>query len=118
MVDAQTGNANSAQAIFNNVYIPYVQAMQAAGATRVILRTTIPRTGFNTTSNYREIARQYLNNLIIANAATYGYVVADVASIPELQTFDPTYYASDNIHLTSAGYTKYEAVQLPLILGA
>ncbi|MET4199077.1 lysophospholipase L1-like esterase [Bradyrhizobium sp. LA8.1] len=116
--DAQTGNAVSAQNLYNNYFLPYVQAAQAAGFTRIVTTTTIPRTNFNlNTGNFRENCRLFYNSLLISNAVANGFVVADAASIPQLQTFDQTYYLSDNLHLTAAGYALVEETRKPLEIG-
>lgn len=61
------------------------------------------------------ICRNYYNSLLIAGAAANGYVVADVGAISQLQnTADLTYFLSDGIHLTTAGYALVEAVRKPL----
>lgn len=118
VADAQTGNVNSAQNIYTNQLLPYVVAMLAAGVTRVIVDTIIPRGGFDGTTNWKETARVYYNNLVIAGAGANNYTVADLGAMSQFQTFDPTYYASDNIHCTPAGYAVREAFYKPLVLAA
>ncbi|KGT73729.1 hypothetical protein MA20_43070 [Bradyrhizobium japonicum] len=114
--DAQTGNAISAQNLYNNYFLPYVQAAQAAGFTKIVTSTVLSRTNFGVgTGNFRGDCRNYYNSLLIAGAAANGYVVADVGAISQLQnTADLTYFLSDGIHLTTAGYALVEAVRKPL----
>jgi lysophospholipase L1-like esterase len=116
VADAQTGNTVSAQNLYNNYFLPYVVAAQAAGFTKIVTSTILPRTNFNVgTGNFRGDCRNYYNSLLIAGAAANGYIVADVGAISQLQnTADLTYFLADGIHLTSTGYALVEAVRKPL----
>ncbi len=91
-------------------------AAQAAGFTKIVTSTILPRTNFNVgTGNFRVDCRNYYNSLLIAGAVANGYVVADIGSIPQLQnTADLTYFLPDGIHLTAAGYALVEAVRKPM----
>ncbi|WP_354178715.1 arabinofuranosidase catalytic domain-containing protein [Bradyrhizobium sp. LA6.1] len=114
--DAQTGNTVSAQNLYNNYFLPYVVAAQAAGFTKIVTSTILPCTNFNVgAGNFRGDCRNYYNSLLTGGAGANGYVVADIGSISQLQnTADLSYFLPDGIHLTAAGYALVEAVRKPL----
>lgn len=116
VADAQTGNTVSAQNLYNNYFLPYVVAAQAAGFTKIVTSTILPRTNFNVgAGNFRGDCRNYYNSLLTGGAGANGYVVADIGSISQLQnTADLSYFLPDGIHLTAAGYALVEAVRKPL----
>ncbi|WP_269516038.1 hypothetical protein [Brevundimonas subvibrioides] len=124
---AIVGGAN---AIWTTSILPYIQYMADAsrfGPGRVIVGTIIPRgwTGTPTDIGQREAERLALNALIVSNAATYGYVVADYGAIAALNggasggnpnSPNAACYATGSaMHLNVAGQTLVKTVLKPLV---
>lgn len=100
------GSTNTARA--TNTTLPFVVAMKAALYDRVVVPTTIARTGWDTTTNWKETARLAYNALVVAGAAANNYVVSDRAangffSTPSAVT-NTLCYQSDQTHLTNFCY--------------
>lgn len=97
------GTTNTGRA--TNTTLPFVSdAKNTKGFHGVVAPTCIARGSF-TTANFKEYARLKYNQLVTANAAGNGYVASDRAGVSQLS--DPTnltYFNSDQIHPTDAGY--------------
>lgn len=105
--------------------LPYIQAAQVAGW-NVIVATCIPR-GWTTTVGTvaaKETERQNLNSLIMSNASTYNYAVANYGAIAALTTGaannppNASYYGqSTSVHLNPTGYGLCAALLAPIAQG-
>lgn len=112
--DILLNNLTSTQA-YNN-YVTYATARRALGE-KVIVLTGLKRAGVSGWSGANETARLAANALIVADGTNWDGVV-DVASISQLQ--DPTnttYFGSDQIHLTDAGYALVANNVAPAVEG-
>lgn len=97
-------------------FLPLIQYfIGLGGKSKVVVDTVIPRLWAGTTTDreQRETERLAINTLIRDNAATYGYIVNDLAAITEfgpqagqtaVGTPIQTLYQADNIHLLATGY--------------
>jgi len=104
--------ANGETTIYASIsdMVTYLHGLGAT--TKVVVDTVIPRlwAGTTTDRNEREAVRIALNTLIRNGAATYNYIVCDLAALTEFGPSDAqgtpiqTYYQSDNIHLLHTGY--------------
>ncbi len=96
------GGASAATAAQN--ILDMCASAKAAGATHCIAVTAGPRLDLSgSTENTKRLAA---NAIVLAAVGTNGIdLVADVASIPQLQDYtDTTYFNADEIHYTDAGY--------------
>lgn len=88
-----------------NVYT-FANAVVATGAKLVVV-TMITR-DYVTDASDLWTRGQTANSLLIANAGTYGYTVADPASDAvfdeKTDASNATYYNADKLHLTATGY--------------
>lgn len=87
-------------------YVTYCQARQAAGW-KVVAFTVLPRSDVGIPGTF-ETDRQTVNTNIRANWATFADALADVAADTRIgdsgDELDLTYYVSDKVHMTAAGY--------------
>jgi hypothetical protein len=97
--------------LFRNCLIPYVISAQAAGF-RVVVGTLIFRRQLTTTE---DMERVRYNNLVRSNASTYGYIVVDYDSIPQLRNPQTFGYSWDGTHPTTLGY-RLMAAKLATVL--
>lgn len=102
--DLHGNNLTGAQAA-DNVFT-FAQAVVATGAKLVVV-TMITR-DFTADASDLWTRGQTANSLIISNASTYGYTVANPASDAlfdqKTDASNATYYNADKLHLTTAGY--------------
>jgi hypothetical protein len=86
--------------------------MQAANFTNVVVGTMLPRlwTGSGTDQTQKETERLAYNTLIRDGAATYGYIVADYASLWPTPSDYTGAGSVDGIHPTVASYTLMAAI--------
>lgn len=90
--------------------VAYLKGLHASN--RIIVDTCIPRLwpGTTTDRTQREAVRVAFNQLVRDGAATYGYVVNDLAAITEFGPTDSygtpigTHYYPDATHLLASGY--------------
>lgn len=103
--------------VFNSYLVPYIQAMQAAGFNSVVVGTMLPRnwTGSATDIAQRNTERDAYNTLIIANAATYNYTVADYGAIAALSNPSDSSEYVDGIHPTILGASQMAPVCIAAI---
>jgi hypothetical protein len=120
-----TDHANAvtqATTLFNNTTVPFVQYLQGIGF-QVVVPTCIARGTF-TTVNFKEDYRQAYNALVIANAATYGYTVAQRTTAGPTNALDTQAVAvsdtttyPDGTHLSNRDYAYMGAADRLAITG-
>ncbi len=97
-----------ASTIYNSYLLPYISSMKAAGFTKAIVGTTLPRlwTGSATDISEREAERLAYNTLIRDGAVANDYIVADYSSIWDADTVSYTTGGGsvDGIHPSVASY--------------
>lgn len=103
--------------IWTTYTLPYIQAMQAAGFTRVIVGTAIARTWIGSAQDKidKEAERLVYNQLIRDNAAFYGYTLLDFAYLPQMSVSTNTTYFVDGVHPTRLGYNVMGTYAAPII---
>jgi hypothetical protein len=93
----------------NSIYTDYSTycTVRRARGFKVVAVTCLPRNNPGTPAGF-EAARQGLNASIRANWTSYADALADVGADPTIgdsgDENDTTYYQSDKVHLTDAGY--------------
>jgi len=119
---SDTLSISSSTLCAKNIYnaAMYMVSQLHAQGYHIVIPTCIPRGGFNTTTNWRESARLYYNNLVTSNAAANGYTASDRCSVYPFngQTFDQSYYWTDNTHCLQRGLWTFGQVDLAAILSA
>ena len=97
--------------------LPYIQAMIAAGFSRVCVGTAIDRTwtGSAGDKTEKDTERAAYNALILANAAAEGYTVLDFASLSEMSDSTNATYFVDGVHPTKTGYNVMGTYAAPII---
>lgn len=111
--DLALSHLTAAQAANNCLNI--VDQAKAAGATSVTVVTQPQSATIN--SSVGDAVRLAANALLVAGVtarggSAAGYLLADCANIPQFNppgVFNPTYYASDNVHFLPAGYALIAA---------
>jgi lysophospholipase L1-like esterase len=103
--------------VFNTYTLPYIQAMQAAGFTKVLAATAIARTftGSSTDKSEKETERLAYNQLIRDNAVANNYVVLDFAGLSQMSDSTNATYFIDTVHPTRAGYNIMGTYAEPII---
>jgi hypothetical protein len=92
-----------------------INAYKAAGYTKIIVINCLKRSNAGTPAGY-ETERLDFNARIAAGAGSNGYIVADIAAVPNLQDPTNTTYFLDLVHLTGAGQDKMSPVVRDAIL--
>lgn len=112
---------SSVTTLYNNVTLPCIATLKAAGFNPVVAQTSIARDTWNTTggagptADWKETARTTYNNLLRSGAVANGYVVSDRANIAlpsgfqpfgsSARTTDLTWYCcGGGTHLQNLGY--------------
>ena len=103
--------------IWTTYTLPYIQAMQAAGFSKVIVGTAIARTFAGSAQDKidKEAERIVYNQLIRDNAAANNYVVLDFAGLSEMSVSTNTTYFVDGVHPTRTGYNVMGTYAAPII---
>ncbi|MCI0601130.1 MAG: hypothetical protein L0Y60_16760 [Beijerinckiaceae bacterium] len=119
--DAAAAEA-AADSIYNTITLPFVTGLQGIGYT-VVVPTCIPRTGFDSTTDFMDTARLRYNTNVRNGAVANNYTVSDRCSVAPFDSigpgpFDQTYYAIDNIHCRDAGYVLLAQIDRAAILAA
>ena len=99
--------------LFHDFFLPYAAARRAEGF-EIIAGTLIYRDDITPASNAE---RESYNNLLRANASTYGYAVADYDSIPQLRKPQTPGYSSDGKHPMTRAYGLMAAKLAPVVNG-
>lgn len=103
--------------VFSTYTLTYIQAMQAAGFSKVLVGTAIARTftGSSTDKSEKETERLAYNQLIRDNAAANNYVVIDFAGLAQMSDSTNATYFVDGVHPTRTGYNVMGNYAAPII---
>jgi len=103
--------------VWTTYTLPYVEAMQAAGFTRVLVGTAIARNWGGSAQDKldKEAERLVYNQLIRDNAVAEGYTVIDFAGLSEMSDHSNTTYFVDGVHPTRTGYNVMGTYAAPII---
>ncbi|MEQ1790298.1 MAG: SGNH/GDSL hydrolase family protein [Rickettsiales bacterium] len=103
--------------VWTSYLLPYIQAVQAAGFSRVLVGTIIARNwvGSGTDKTEKETERLAYNTLIRDNAVAEGYTVLDFAGLSEMSNYANTTYIVDAVHPTRLGYNVMGTYAAPII---
>lgn len=110
-------NGGTPAAVYADL-VTYCAARRAAGYTRIVTFTLLPRSAAGTPAGF-EADRLTFNANVRANYLTYADALADVALDARIGIsgceLDTTYYNADKIHLNSTGYGVVAAIAKPAV---
>jgi hypothetical protein len=117
---SQAAAESYADTLYSGTTLPFVSAIKALGADAyVIVPTIIARGSFAIGGNNYEYARLRYNANVVAGAAANGYTCSDRASDSRLgatgAAANTTWFLSDQIHPTTAGYGLMAAIEGPIV---
>lgn len=103
--------------VWTTYTLPYIQAMIAAGFTRVIVGTAIARTFAGSAQDKldKEAERLVYNQLIRDNAAPENFTVLDFAGLAGMSVSTNLTYFVDGVHPTRVGYNVMGTYAAPII---
>ncbi|GIQ77056.1 SGNH/GDSL hydrolase family protein [Bradyrhizobium sp. RD5-C2] len=109
-----------AKAFYRNVTLPFVAAIKSLSPNAsAVVPTVIPRSGFDTTSNWWETARVVYNDLVVSGAAMNGYIASDRTGhvgFSEQDSWKNKNYYFDGIHPNDTGYSVLARIDGAAIL--